>query len=109
MRRAAEALKYQIRPGVVVLVTDGHETCGGRHCEMAQALIAMAHDLTIHVIGFHAELDFFAWNSPEQNSDTAITVARCRSNETGGTFVTTESIDELVSERQRTLGCPLFG
>ncbi len=109
VRRAAEALKYQIRPGVVVLVIDGNETCGGRHCEMAQALIAMAHDLTIHVIGFRAELDFFAWNSPEQNSDTAITVARCLSDKTGGTFVTTESVDELVFALQRTLGCPLFG
>ena len=109
VRRAADALDYQTRPGVIVLVTDGNETCGGRPCEMAQTLNATAHDLTVHVIGFRAELDFFAWNNPEQNSDTAITVARCLSDETGGMFVTTETVDELITALQRTLGCPLFG
>lgn len=109
VRQAAEALDYRNRAGVVVLVTDGNETCGGRPCEMASALNATAHDLTIHVIGFRAVVDFFAWNNPEQDPRNATTVARCLSDETGGLFVTTETVDELVAALQRTLGCPVIG
>ena len=38
VQKAAEALDYRTEPGVILLVTDGNETCGGRPCEMAQAL-----------------------------------------------------------------------
>lgn len=109
VRQAAEALDYRNRAGVVVLVTDGNETCGGRPCEMAPVLSATARDLTIHVIGFRAVVDFFAWNNPEQDPHTSTTVARCLADETGGLFVTTETVDELVAALQRTLGCPVIG
>lgn len=109
VRQAAETLDYQRRAGVVVLVTDGNETCGGRPCQTARALSAAAHDLTIHVIGFRAEVDFFAWNNPEQDPKASTLVARCLSDETGGLFVRTETVDELVSALQRTLGCPVIG
>lgn len=109
VRQAANTLDYRNRPGVVVLVTDGNETCGGRPCEMAKTLHATAHDLTIHVVAFRAVVDFFAWNNPEQDPHDATTVARCLSDGTGGYFVTTETIDELVAALQRTLGCPVIG
>lgn len=109
VRKSAETLDYRSRSGVVVLVTDGNETCGGRPCEMARDLRATAHDLTIHVIGFRAVVDFFAWNNPEQDPQTSTTVARCLSDETGGLFVQTETVDELVHALQRTLGCPVIG
>ncbi|MEM7237037.1 MAG: vWA domain-containing protein [Pseudomonadota bacterium] len=109
VRQATEALDYRNRSGVVVLVTDGNETCGGRPCEMAQALSIDDHDLTIHVIGFRAVVDFFAWNNPEQDPHTSTTVARCLSDETGGLFVATETVQELVAALQRTLGCPAIG
>ena len=109
VRRAAEALDYRNHAGVVVLVTDGNETCGGRPCEMARALSGGAHDLTIHVIGFRAVVDFFTWNNPEQDPHNSTTVARCLSDETGGLFVTTETVQELVGALQRTLGCPVLG
>lgn len=109
VRQAAEALDYRSRASVVVLVTDGNETCGGRPCEMAQALSATARDLTVHVIGFRAVVDFFAWNNPEQDPQSSITVARCLADETGGLFVTTQTVDELVAALQRTLGCPVIG
>ena len=109
VRQAAEALDYRNRAGVVVLVTDGNETCGGRPCELALALNATARDLTIHVIGFRAVVDFFAWNNPEQDPQNSTTVARCLSDETGGLFVRTETVDELVVALQRTLGCPVIG
>ena len=109
VRQAAETLDYRNRAGVVVLLTDGNETCGGRPCELAQSLRASAHDLTVHVIGFRAVVDFFAWNNPEQDPHNSTTVARCLSDATGGLFVTTETVDELVAALQRTLGCPVIG
>ena len=109
VRQAAEALDYRNRAGVVVLVTDGNETCGGRPCEIARGLNATARNLTIHVIGFRAAVDFFAWNNPEQDPTSTATVAQCFSDETGGLFVRTETVDELVAALQRTLGCPVIG
>lgn len=106
---AASALDYQNQPSVVVLVTDGNETCGGRPCELARTLSSTALDLTIHVIGFRAVVDFFGWNNPEQDPHGATTVARCLADETGGKFVTTETVDELVAALQQTLGCPVIG
>ena len=108
VRAAAEVLNYRDTPGIVVLVTDGNETCGGRPCALASELAAGA-DLTVHVIGFRAVVDFFAWNNPEQDPHTATTVARCLADETGGRFVSTETVDELVLALQETLGCLVIG
>lgn len=107
--RASEVLNYRTTPGVVVLVTDGNETCGGRPCALASQLAADGTDLTVHVIGFRAVVDFFAWNNPEQDPHTSTTVARCLADETGGTFVTTNTVEELVIALQDTLGCALIG
>ncbi|WP_235871331.1 vWA domain-containing protein [Shimia sediminis] len=109
VHQAAETLDYRNRAGVVVLITDGNETCGGRPCELAQTLNTTARDLTVHVIGFRAVVDFFAWNNPEQDALNTTTVARCLADETGGLFVTTETVEELVAALQQTLGCPLTG
>src|SRR4029450_9647650 len=38
VQQAAEVLNYRSKPGVIVLVTDGEETCGGAPCERANAL-----------------------------------------------------------------------
>lgn len=106
--QAAEALNYRREPAVVVLVTDGNETCGGRPCALGQALSDNAFDLTVHVIGFRAVVDFFSWNNPEQDPTTNATVARCIADLNGGLFVTTETVDELVDALNQTLGCALF-
>ncbi len=107
--QAADTLNYRTQPGVIVLVTDGNETCGGRPCTLAAELSAKAADLTVHVIGFRAVVDFFAWNNPEQDPHTSTTVARCLADETGGTFVSTDTVEELVAALQDTLGCALIG
>ncbi len=109
VRVAAETLRYRTEPGVVVLVTDGNETCGGRPCALGRTLAATAPDLTVHVIGFRVTVDFFAWNNPEQDPHTSTTVTRCLADETGGLFVSTETVDELVAALQETLGCPVIG
>jgi Ca-activated chloride channel family protein len=108
--RAAETLGYRDRPGIVVLVTDGNETCGGRPCALGDRLAVEARDLIVHVIGFRVVVDFFSWDNPEQQAFApGETVARCLADRTGGRFVTTETVDELAAALRDTLGCPLIG
>ena len=58
VREAARVLQFPQKPGVVVLLTDGEETCGGDPCEMAHALRAQGENLTVHVIGFALDTGF---------------------------------------------------
>ena len=109
VERAADALDYRARPAVVVLVTDGNETCGGTPCATSRRMAVAAVDLTIHVIGFRATRDVFAWDSPEQQEFGGDTVAKCFADRTGGLFVDTRTVDELVDALDRTLGCPVVG
>lgn len=110
VRVAAEALSYRSEPGVVVLVTDGNETCGGRPCALGTELAAVAPGLVVHVIGFRVRVDFWTWDNPEQKAYSARdSVAKCLADRTGGLFVTTETVDELVEALRETLGCPLIG
>lgn len=108
--RAADALEYRTRSGVVVLLTDGKETCGGAPCQLAASLSAEAHDLTVHVIGFKLRGEHFSWDSENMHDyREGQTVARCLADQTGGLYLTTETVDELVTALQTTLGCPIFG
>lgn len=105
--RAVEVLEGD---GIVVLVTDGNETCGGRPCALGYDLAAAAPELTVHVIGFRVEYDPFAWDSPEANVYSGGTsVAKCLSDQTGGIYVHTETVDELTAALRETLGCALIG
>ncbi|TFL19763.1 VWA domain-containing protein [Jannaschia formosa] len=106
---AAEIMDYGTRPAIVVLVTDGNETCGGRPCASARRMAGVAADLTIHVIGFRATRDFFAWDNPEQQEFGGDTVAKCFADRTGGLFLSTETVDDLVEALQATLGCLVVG
>lgn len=95
--------------GIIVLVTDGNETCGGRPCELGERL-ARETRLTVHVIGFRVAFDPFAWNSPEAGVFTgADSVAKCLSDQTGGIYVNTDTVEELAEALRVTLGCDLVG
>ncbi len=59
VERAAEVLDYRSKPGVVVVLTDGEETCGGKPCTLGKSLRADGLSLTVHVIGF--QLKNFMW------------------------------------------------
>lgn len=110
VRAAAEALEYTSRSGIVVLVTDGNETCGGRPCALGAEFASEAVDLTVHVIGFKVVVDFFSWDNPEQQDVGAgNTVAKCLADRTGGLYVSTETVDELADALRVTLGCALLG
>ena len=42
VEQAAEVLDYRAKPGVIVVVTDGEETCGGRLASLARNCICSA-------------------------------------------------------------------
>lgn len=109
VEQAALVLDYRLSPAIVVLVTDGNETCGGRPCALGARLAAEAADLTIHVIGYKAAHDFFGWNNPEGGAPGSDVVARCLADATGGQFVGTDTVEELTEALRGTLGCALIG
>ncbi len=99
VRDAAEVLRFRDKPSVVVLLTDGEETCGGNPCQVARQLKAEANALTIHVIGF--KVTGQTW----LNSDRS---AACMAEETSGLALTAHTKDELIEALKKTLTCPLF-
>jgi Ca-activated chloride channel family protein len=102
---AARVLEYQTKPGIVVLVTDGKETCGGTPCMLAAELMATAVDLTIHVIGFKVRGEHFSWGETKSHYTDAETASRCMADDTGGLYVPAETVEELVAAFHATLGC----
>ncbi|WP_299693675.1 vWA domain-containing protein [uncultured Tateyamaria sp.] len=104
---AADTLGYPDRPGTVVLVTDGKETCGGQTCALAADLSGTG--LTVHVIGFKVRGEHFGWQSDDaMGYNVTVSVAKCLADLTGGEYVNTETVDQLVAAMNRTLGCKLL-
>lgn len=99
VREAAEELRFRDKPAVVVLLTDGEESCSGDPCAMARKLRNEASNLTIHVIGFKVRGS--TWLKPELGS-------QCMAEETGGLSITARDKDQLVDALRETLTCPLF-
>jgi Ca-activated chloride channel family protein len=100
VRRAAAVLDYRKRPAVIVLLTDGEETCGGATCKVAKALKERAAALTIHVISYRIK---------ESLGPDGIFESRCLADETGGLYISTQTTGELIAALEKTLGCPLVG
>lgn len=106
---AANVLMHKSKPGVIVLVTDGRETCGGAPCQLAAELAADSVDLTVHVIGFKIRGEFFGWTDSARDAyENATTVARCLADRTGGEYRSTETAEELAQALDDTLGCALI-
>lgn len=104
--QAAAVLDYTQKPGVIVLVTDGKDTCGGTPCALA-ADLARGADMTVHVIGFRVRGQHFAWPDQSENIMTE-PVARCLADQTGGVYVHAETLDDLIGALHQTLGCPIY-
>jgi len=100
VEQAAEVLHYKTDPGVVVLLTDGEETCDGAPCALGKRLKAEGLQLTVHVIGFRMTA---FWTGAQSALDV-----RCLAEETGGLYITAESQEELVEAFEKTLGCPMM-
>ena len=111
VQEAAQVLNPQ-DPGIVVLVTDGADTCDGQTCEVAAALGPT--NVTVHVIGFRLPYDTLVFSDHtthlEQSEDQRQrlnTETRCLADQTGGTFVTADSTEGLVNALQEMLTCPV--
>jgi Ca-activated chloride channel homolog len=100
VEQAAEVLDYRHKPGVIVVVTDGEETCGRSPCNLGKQLHDAALQLTIHVIGYRVEN--YSWTG-EQSIDEA----KCLAESNGGLYVAAQSQEELVSALEKTLDCPM--
>ncbi len=95
VRQAAELLDYRNKPGVIVLITDGEDTCGGMPCDLARMLKETGRDTTVHVIGYVS-----------RGSGGPVSSAQCLATTTGGLYITAETTDELVAALKQTLACP---
>jgi len=94
---AAEELRFREKPAVVVLFTDGQETCGGAPCATVRSLLGEAAGLTVHVINYSIE-DPFGIRQPFG--------ATCIADETGGLYVPVQTLEELVAAFRKALECP---
>jgi Ca-activated chloride channel homolog len=98
--QAAEVLDYRHKPGVIVVVTDGEETCGGAPCDLGKELHAAADQLTIHIIGYRPK--GYSWTGEQSVVD-----AKCLADQNGGLYISAESRDDLVAALEKTLDCPM--
>jgi len=97
VREAARVLRFPERRGIVVLLTDGEETCGGDPCAMAKALRAEGEGITVHVIGYRMR---------ELATTAGYLQSRCLAETTGGVYISVETTGELIAALRKTLGCP---
>lgn len=100
VERAAEVLDFRNKPGTVVVLTDGEETCDGAPCTLGKMLHAEGVQLTVHVIGFR--MTSF-WTGAQSALDV-----RCLAEASGGQYIEVENRQELVEAFEKTLGCPMM-
>jgi Ca-activated chloride channel family protein len=99
--KAAVALDYRAKPGVIVVLTDGEETCGRSPCELGKQLHASATQLTVHVISYRTQN--YSWMGEGSILDT-----RCLAELNGGLYITADTQEEIADAFERTLGCPMI-
>jgi len=98
--QAAEVLDYRNKPGLIVLLTDGEETCGGSPCDLGKDLSAEATQLTIHIIGLRVK--GYTWMGEQ-----SVVEAKCLAERNRGLYLTVETEDELMDTLEKALGCPM--
>ena len=101
VQQAADALDYQNKPGLIVVLTDGEETCGGSPCDLGAQLHGSAMHLTVHIIGFR--MKDFSWTGEQSILD-----AKCLAEKNGGLYISAEAEQDLVEALEKTLGCPML-
>ena len=98
--QAAEVLEFRTKPGIIVVVTDGEETCGGSPCALGNELQSEATDLTVHVIGLRVK--GYTWTGEQSLVET-----KCLAERSHGLYLTVETEDDLIEALEKTLGCPM--
>lgn len=99
--QAARVLDYRNKPGVIVVLTDGEETCGGKPCALGAQLREDGRQLTVHVIGLRVR--GIIWTDAQ-----AVVETRCLAEKTGGLYTDVETRAELTDALEKTLGCPMM-
>lgn len=97
--QAADVLDFRAKPGLIVLLTDGEETCGGSPCDLGKELSGEAAALTVHVVGLRVK--GYTWMGEQSLLET-----KCLAERNGGLYLTVETEDELQAAFEKTLGCP---
>lgn len=92
VKTAAETLLQRGGNGVIVLITDGLENCGGSACLLASQLRQQSPGIKVHVISFYLE-----------GEETAS--LKCLAAATKGTYVTANSFASLRDALRELLGC----
>ncbi len=82
VRHAAEELDYEKEAGIVILMSDGEESCGVDPCALAVELAEEAVDLKVHVVGFDL-------------AEEKISGLKCLAENTGGVFLSAKNASEL--------------
>jgi Ca-activated chloride channel family protein len=100
VEQAAEVLNYRSKPGVIVIITDGEETCGGQPCDLGKQLHDAAQQLTVHVIAFRYE--GYSW------SGTSVLDLMCLAEQNRGLYIKANSEEDLVGALEKTLDCPMI-
>jgi Ca-activated chloride channel family protein len=100
VEQAAEVLNYRAKPGVIVVVTDGEETCGRSPCALGKQLHLTGDQLTVHVIAFRYE--GFSWTGGNSVMDLM-----CLADENHGLYTRANSEEDLVEALEKTLDCPM--
>ena len=101
VEQAAGVLDYRHKPGVIVVVTDGEETCGRSPCDLAKQLHDAANQLTIHVISFRYQS--YSWTGEQSIEET-----KCLAQSSGGLYITVDTEQDLVAALDKTLDCPMI-
>jgi Ca-activated chloride channel family protein len=101
VQQAADVLDYQHKPGLIVVLTDGEETCGGSPCDLGAQLHSSAMHLTVHIIGFR--MKDFSWTGEQSILD-----AKCLAEKNGGLYISAEAEQDLIDALEKTLGCPML-
>lgn len=98
VRRAADTLDFRLRPGTIVLLTDGEETCGGDPCALARDLKREGARMTVHVISYQIASSI---------GSEGVFASRCLADETGGIYAATNTVDEVAAALETALACPM--
>jgi Ca-activated chloride channel family protein len=101
VEQAAEVLDFRNKPGVIVVLTDGEETCGGSPCELGKELQDGAARLTVHVIAYRTS--YFSWTGEQ-----SVLGIRCLAEKNNGLYVTADTQGELIAAFRETLSCPMI-
>jgi len=100
VEQGAEVLDFRSKPGVIVVLTDGEDTCGGSPCRVGKELHAAAEQLTIHVIGLRVK-------GLSGRDEGRVAGTQCLADYNGGLYLVPETTDDLIAALKKTLGCPM--